>query len=351
MYRTANAAVQRDTLAAVESNRRVAVQRAVWGALVALLLMAAHFVAPREAAAQVSDRAAAQALFDQAVALRERGDIAQACSKFAESLRLDPTVGTRFNLADCLERTGKLASAWSHFLEVVSSTQMAGQAERADIAAERAKRLEPRLTKLLIEPTTPVAGLVITRNGVPVGQAQWSTAVPVDAGSYRIEAEAPAKKRWSADIVAAGEGNVVRYAVPPLEDAPVADPGFVGEGARPAADEGVAAGTIAGLTIAGVGVVGLGIGTAFGVIAMSKKNQVDDLCPDETKCTADGIAINDEAKSAGIVSTIAFIAGGVLVVGGVVVWLATPSGSEVARIELSPTVGADGVAMLLRATF
>src|SRR3954470_4044560 len=49
------------------------------------------------------DRAAAQALFDQAKELLARDNVTGACPKLEESQRLDPTSGTLINLADCYE--------------------------------------------------------------------------------------------------------------------------------------------------------------------------------------------------------------------------------------------------------
>lgn len=281
-----------------------------------------------------TDRAAAQALFDEAVALRDQGQIAQACAKFEESLRLDPGVGTRFNLADCMERDGRYATAWSHFLEVVAATEMAGQSDRADVARARAKKLEPKLSRLQLTPTSPVTGMAIKRNGIVVGQAQWDTAVPVDAGTYAIEATAPGKRPWTGTVTVEGEGNVVRFEVPALEDAPTPPAGAPPVSGMPVSgtagrDDGVAGTTIAGITLASVGVVGLGVGTAFGIIAMGKKSDVDELCPDDTCATPEGITLNDEAKTAGNVSTAAFIAGGALVVGGLVLWLVPSSNDDV----------------------
>ena len=196
------------------------------GILAAILAVLGAALTVTPAAAQ-TDRAAAQALFDQAVQLRDEGQISEACAKFEESLRLDPGVGTRFNLADCMERDGRFATAWSHFLEVVAATEMAGQGDRADVARARAKKLEPKLSKLQLTPTSPVTGMAIKRNGIVVGQAQWDTAVPVDAGTYAIEATAPGKRPWSGTVTVEGEGKVVRFEVPALADAPTPPAGAV----------------------------------------------------------------------------------------------------------------------------
>src|SRR5688572_7702878 len=89
--------------------------------------------------------AAAQALFEQAKALVAQGKVEQACPKFEESQRLDPGVGTQFNLADCYERTGRLASAYTTFMDVAAATRQLGQVDREVVARERASAIKPRL--------------------------------------------------------------------------------------------------------------------------------------------------------------------------------------------------------------
>ena len=86
----------------------------------------------------LADKAAAQSLFDEGRKLMTEGKFAQACPKLAESQKLDPGVGTQFNLADCYERLGQTASAWAGFLEAASTAKSMGQGEREKVARERA---------------------------------------------------------------------------------------------------------------------------------------------------------------------------------------------------------------------
>ena len=58
-----------------------------------------------------SDKAAAEALFDQGVRLMKQNNFAEACPKLEESDRIDPAVGTLLYLGECYERVGKTASA------------------------------------------------------------------------------------------------------------------------------------------------------------------------------------------------------------------------------------------------
>src|SRR6185312_16344577 len=96
-------------IAADDARRYATPMRSLaWLPLAALLL-----AIPRPGAAQD-----AMALFRQGRALAERGDWAGACPLFEESHRLQPdAIGILLNLADCQAHTGKLASAWSNYVE------------------------------------------------------------------------------------------------------------------------------------------------------------------------------------------------------------------------------------------
>src|SRR5262245_31877335 len=73
--------------------------------------------APPAARAQESQLSvsAAEALFEEGRSALAAGDLDLACARFRESNRLDPAVGTVLNLADCEEKRGKLATAWTLF--------------------------------------------------------------------------------------------------------------------------------------------------------------------------------------------------------------------------------------------
>ena len=70
------------------------------------------------------DPAAAEVLFQEGRDAVQRGNWPLACSKFRESERLDPGVGTLMNLADCEEKIGRLASAWERWREDVEREGM-----------------------------------------------------------------------------------------------------------------------------------------------------------------------------------------------------------------------------------
>jgi hypothetical protein len=81
------------------------------------------------------------------------------------------------------------------------------------------------------------------------------------------------------------------------------------------------------------------VGSIFGLVSISKNNDADKECapPDRRRCSAAGLEAGNAATTAGNVSTIAFIAGGVLLAGGLTLYFTAPSGSSIALVpSLSP---------------
>src|SRR5262245_63210105 len=84
--------------------------------------------------------AGAEALFRAGREAAEKGDYASACARFEESHRLEPAAGTVFNLADCYEKRGQVASAWQRYREV--KERLPAGDERVTFAEGRIKALE-----------------------------------------------------------------------------------------------------------------------------------------------------------------------------------------------------------------
>src|SRR5438132_1600692 len=117
---------------------------AAWALSTAAMLAAS----PVRADPSASERAAAEALFQQGTSLMQDKQFAKACDKFEGSNQLDPALGTMLRLADCYDRVGKTASAWAVFRESASLARTRNEGEREKIAADRAADLEKRLSKI-----------------------------------------------------------------------------------------------------------------------------------------------------------------------------------------------------------
>src|SRR5580700_6879370 len=124
--------------------------RCLFGAAAVLLVVMSARPAGAQATAQ--DQAVAQSLYDEAKKLMTANRWPDACPKLEESQRLDPTPVTEFYLADCYERAGRTASAWTTFLDLAAGEHKNGgtkEAEREKVARDRAKALEPKLSQLV----------------------------------------------------------------------------------------------------------------------------------------------------------------------------------------------------------
>ena len=151
----------------------------------------------RSAAAQENAEApASRALFDEARRLMNAGQFAAACPKLEQSQHLRAGIGTQFNLAECYEKLGRFASAWSLYSQVAADTKALGQPEREQVARERARALEARVSYLLLTVPASVAGLELTLDGSALLPALWGVATPVDPGEHAIVARAPGHTAW-----------------------------------------------------------------------------------------------------------------------------------------------------------
>jgi hypothetical protein len=292
------------------------------------------------ASAQPSGEQVAEKLFNDAIALVTAGKYAEACPKFEESQRLDPALGTQFNLADCYEHTGKKGSARRLFIEVADAAKAAGKGEREKTSRERAAALEsiaPRLT-VTVPPSAASIRLEIVVDGAPFPQAKWNRAQPFDAGAHTVATSAPGKKPFEAKV-ALQDGKGAEVTIPELENEPVAAP------LTPGQDESAGNGQRRSALIVGaVGVVALAVGAGAGIFSIVKNGQAKDVCPNFNSCPdADGRSNWNAATDAGTVSTIGFVAGGAIVTAAAILYFTAPKNTATNAAAngwwLTPSVG------------
>src|ERR1700733_2132726 len=116
---------------------------------VGIVVACSLFACSHRAAAQDTETTAT-ALFDEGRKLMAQHRYADACPKLAESQRIAPSGGTLLNLAECYERTGQTASAWSTWKAAAARANAAGKAGAEKSALARAAALEPSMARLAI---------------------------------------------------------------------------------------------------------------------------------------------------------------------------------------------------------
>jgi hypothetical protein len=290
----------------------------------------------------------AEQLFVDAKALVKDGKAADACPKFEESLRLDPAVGTQFNLADCYDRTQRYALAWRSFRDLAEVLFRVGD-ERAPQADSRARALDGKLSRIVVRApwASRVTGLEITLDGKPLIVEAGKPEV-VDAGTHRVHAQASDKKPFDASFDTR-EGELKSVDVPELADVSQATSATVAP--PPSSGQKVAA-----LVVAGVGLVALGTGVVLGALGKSQYDDAVDGCHDlgdRFSCPT-GRSKKDDAQSAQTLGTVGSIVGGVglaaLVTGGVLFFTA-PRASKTAAVRAVPWGGTRSAGLSLTGRF
>ena len=275
------------------------------------------------------------------------GQTADACPRFADSNKLDPSSGTLLNLGACYEKLGRTASAWAAYQEAASLAQSSGRQDHLQAAQRRAAGLAPTLSRIVVNVTEPAAGIEVRRDGVAVVRSEWGLAVPVDSGMHTYEASAPGYKPWKASVEVAGEGAKATVVVPALEKEPLV---------APPDEPPVTASTSSwrplrtvALVSGGVGIAGLVVGTIFGLKAKSTYDASLANCraapADKNLCTPAGVSQRNDALFQGNVATVGFVVGAIAVAAGVVLWIVAPPSKEAksARLWIAPTL--DGAMM------
>jgi serine/threonine-protein kinase len=99
---------------------------------------------------------------------------------------------------------------------------------------------------------------------------------------------------------------------------------------------------VGGVVAAAAGLVGIGVGSAFGVTAISKKNQSSNDCgaaigrADPDACTAAGAQLRRDGLSAATVATGAFVAGAIAFAGGVTLFAVGGNKTAPVQVGASP---------------
>ena len=321
------------------------------------------------ASAQANSPAQAEALFKRGKELQAAGKLPEACAAFDASQKLDPTVTTRLNQANCREKNNQLATAWGHFLEAEREARAMGTPEGKQlqkVASTRAAALEKRVSTLQINVPADVVklpGFEIWRNRDAIDPASLDTPLPIDGGTYTIAIRSLRSREWTTTISVANEKDAKSVEVPIIvEDKPVtppnikpdtkSDPTTGPEGPiEQVGDDVVMEQPTFGplrytaIGVAAVGLGGLVFGSLRGVSAHDKQTEAQGLCPDPatpcenavaaTQLTYDGHAHATQAN-------LGFAIGGGLVAVGVVLWfVGKPSPHPAAReVAIVPSLDA-----------
>ena len=193
-----------------------------------------------------------------------------------------------------------------------------------------------------------LAAVKVTMDGDVLAENLDGSALPLDPGAHTFTFELAGQPPITKQLVIR-EGQKDRREVLQFGAPPAAKPAV---GATPAAtspatssiessvdqvssSSGGSQKTFA-LVAAGVGVVGIGVGTIFGLSAISKQDDANAKCPGACSDQA-GVDLWNDARTAGNISTIGFVVGGVGLATGAILWLtAKPSRKTAVHADVGP---------------
>ena len=188
----------------------------------------------------------------------------------------------------------------------------------------------------------------------PLAEKLDGSALPIEPGEHTLTFEVAGQSPVTQHIVVKegekGRHEKIVIGAPPPSPAPVAPPPSPPE-------EGLGTQRILGIVGGGVGVAGIAVGSVFGLLTASAISKQKSDCASSTSCNNPTQAASDHSTwtTDGTISTIAFIAGGALLVGGAVVFLtaghARTEQPAATGLMLVPSAGPGGGGMLLKGEF
>jgi len=276
------------------------------------------------------DRKRADAIFDEAQALKAQGDTAGACKKYEESLSYNANaVGTLLNVGLCAEEAGKYATAVKYYTQARDIAREHNYIEHRQAAEERLAITTPLVAHLAIAfaDQAPGTKLVIDETIVP---AERTGDIVLDPGRHHIVVTAPGRVPYDTYVELTKSGSKT-LAVPAL-DYPVT----VKRGR-------VTVGKI--LTFSGAGMVAAGIG--LGVYAWSSYNGqigTGKNCSDTSPpmCNPEGYRNTNDARTVATFGSVIGLSGAAVLGVGAYLWFFAPRGQAERNVAIVPALAEGG---------
>lgn len=302
------------------------------------LLFAAILLVASPALAE--DVAGARTAFEKGAALANEGRWSDALAQFEASAALRPHATTSYNIGFCERALGHPTRARKFFAQALArDAATAGSELTTELRNATKKFFEEATTQVAMPEITVVpADVIITVDGRPLevadtapdGERMLAGTRPagpgeklqkptfileVDAGSHEIVIAGPdGRTKVAHEYFPPQSAKKVRLELPPPAPPP-----------RVIIEPNTSRRTW-GFVIGGVGLAAVGVGSYFGLRASSTWNQAKDACPGLTGCPDNrGNELASDARTFANLSTIAFTAGAVALVGGTILVLTSPS--------------------------
>jgi hypothetical protein len=289
--------------------------------------------------AQTKKETPADILFREGRTLLQAGQVAEACARFSESQKLEPSAGTLLNLGECYERAGRLVSAYEAFHEAEPMSKARLRQDWADTAKTRSEALRAKIPLVFLD-LTEQEHVIVSVDAKTYARDVVALGIMVEIGDHTAIVKSEDETWTQAFTAAAGSKTVLKPAFKhDSKPAPI-----VRKVETPPSSPLKTVGVVT-MAVGGAAVLG---GLVFGALANTKKADVEALCPsyadlDIPRCTsADATELNNSAKTLALVSSVLTFAGFGVGLGGVALFLLAPRNGQV---SFAPGPGLAGLSI------
>ncbi|MGH7285288.1 MAG: hypothetical protein ACRELY_27510 [Polyangiaceae bacterium] len=314
----------------------------------ALLLGACLFVFASAAFAQDDPRKAqAEAVFGEGLKEHDAQHEDLALAKFEEAYKIYPSPNVLFNIGREQHLLGRSLEAIRNYRAALANQLL--NPSNADLAKTYIRELQTKLGR--VEVTAPRDAQVLVDGTAQTGASPYD----VEPGNHKITVVAKnGKKAEKSCLLEAGDaigmdvtGELGGDLAPQIENPPPPDREHAVIFPPPTG----------AIILGGLGVVGLGLGVGFGLDATSKHSSAANAeashpCaqnPSSQACS-DLQDTNKSIPTASTISIVSYIAGGALLAGGVVWWIAAPR-TKRATMGITPALGPKNAGVGIGGTF
>jgi hypothetical protein len=311
--------------------------RCAWVGLLSLSLCGTAAAAEPDA----GTRAAARTLAEDGVSALQNGDAATAVQKLEKAHRALQAPSVALWSARALVKLGLLVEARERYIEAtrlpISGDKAVQEQAKLDAQAE-GDQLLPRIPSLLVSVAGEPAGLSVTVDGKELPELLLGEARPTNPGQHQVVAKRGAEQARETLTLTEGEHRRLELKLALATGTSPTAPATAAGGSMPEARKPGSTKRTLGLVAIVAGGAGLVTGGVTGFIALNKKKALDD----DERCLNGQCLYSAEAEVKSLrtfrtISTVGFVAGGVLAAAGVTLLLTAPrpeSAEQSARVSL-----------------
>jgi hypothetical protein len=235
-------------------------------------------------------------------------------------------------LARSRVKLGKYVEALEDYQKIIHD-ELPPNASDAFVDAQRSavsegKALEGKLAWLTVTAAGQPDDLTVTLDGASLPSAAIGARRPMNPGAHELRATADGHAPFeSAFTLSEGMARSIRIVLEPRTE-------------KEAQEQEQAQGPwlTVGIVAMSVGAAGLIAGAITGGIAVGQESELEDTCIDG-RCDAEQYGTLDSYRAMSTVSTVCFIAGGVLAAGGLTLVIVSLTGDDeqTAALSFGPT--------------